>query len=241
MKSPTFPQTILAALLLLAAPALLCAADAAGKWKSEFDTQAGHMQYTFDLKTDAAKITGQAVRVRDGETATNTLSDGKIKDEDISFVETAKFQDQEVRIEYTGKITGDEMKLNRKVGDFGATDIVAKREKEAPATNSIAGQWQSSFETQIGAQKYLYEFKLDGENLTGTAAHELDGDKATADIKGKVTGSDITFTEPFKYQDMVIDITYTGKISGDEIKFSRKVGDFATEDLTAHRVKPAAK
>jgi hypothetical protein len=34
-------------------------------------------------------------------------------------------------------------------------------------------------------------------------------------------------------------ITYTGKISGDEIKFTRKVGDFATEEITAKRVKGA--
>ena len=34
-----------------------------------------------------------------------------------------------------------------------------------------------------------------------------------------------------------IRIVYTGKIDGDEIKFTRKVGDFATEDLVAKRVK----
>jgi hypothetical protein len=32
-------------------------------------------------------------------------------------------------------------------------------------------------------------------------------------------------------------ITYTGKINGDEIKFTRKVADFATEELTAKRAK----
>jgi hypothetical protein len=51
-----------------------------------------------------------------------------------------------------------------------------------------------------------------------------------------VAGSDISFNEPFKYQDQVIDIVYSGKITGDEIKLTRKVGDFATEDLIAHRV-----
>jgi hypothetical protein len=245
MKSPADPKPILVAfvtILLLAVPGPLRAADPAGTWKSEFQTQAGQMKYTYQLKTDGDKVTGQAIRNRDGEIATNIITEGKIKDDDISFVEQAKFQDQDIRIQYTGKITGDEMKLTRKVGDFGTSDIVAKREKEAPAAVPIAGKWQSEFDTQIGRQKYLYEFKLDGNNLTGTAAHELNDEKAAADIKGKVTGSDISFNEPFKYQDQVIDITYSGKITGDEIKFTRKVGDFATEDLIAHRVKePAAK
>jgi hypothetical protein len=245
MKSPAHPKTILAttvAILLLGLPSPLRAADPTGRWKSEFETQAGQMKYTYQLKTDGDKVAGQAIRNRDGEIATNTITEGKIKGDEISFVEQVKIQDQDVRIEYTGKITGDEMKLTRKVGDFGTSDIIAKREKEAPATVTLAGKWQSEFDTQIGRQKYLFEFKLDGETLTGAAAHELNGEKASADIKGKATGSDISFNEPFKYQDQVIDITYSGKITGDEIKFTRKVGDFATEDLIAHRVKePAAK
>jgi hypothetical protein len=32
-------------------------------------------------------------------------------------------------------------------------------------------------------------------------------------------------------------ITYTGTLSGDELKLHRKVGDFAEEDLVAKRVK----
>jgi hypothetical protein len=240
-NSKTIRVTILT-ILLLGLPGLLRAADPAGRWKSEFETQVGQMKYTYELKTDGDKVTGHAIRTRDGEMATNTITEGKIKGDEISFVEQAKMQDQDYRIEYTGKITGDEMKLSRKAGEFGTTDIVAKREKEAPAAVAIAGKWQSEFDTQIGRQKYVYEFKLDGENLTGTAAHELEGDKASADIKGKVTGSDISFNESFKYQEQVIDITYTGKITGDEIKFTRKVGDFASEELVAHRVKePAAK
>jgi hypothetical protein len=212
-------------------------ADANGKWNSEFETPIGHTKYVFNLKSADGKISGEALRERDGETSTNALSEGKIKDDDISFVEQAKIQDQDIRIEYSGKISGDEMKLTRKVGDFGTTDIVAKREKAASDNILLAGKWQSEFDTQIGLQKYQYEFKLDGDTLTGRAVHDLNGEKASADIKGKVTGSDVTFVEPFKFQDMTIDISYTGKIAGDDIKFTRKVGDFATEELVAHRVK----
>ena len=57
----------------------------------------------------------------------------------------------------------------------------------------------------------------------------------------KVSGDDVSFTEALAMEGNEIPITYTGRITGDEIKFTRKVGDFATEQFTAKRVKaPAA-
>ena len=49
-----------------------------------------------------------------------------MKDE-VSFTESLKVQDQEVVVEYKGKIVGDELKLHRKVGEIAEYDIVAKR------------------------------------------------------------------------------------------------------------------
>jgi hypothetical protein len=40
------------------------------------------------------------------------------------------------------------------------------------------------------------------------------------------------------FQGQAIAITYTGKVAGDEIKFTRSVGDFAKEEFVAKRVKP---
>jgi opacity protein-like surface antigen len=99
----------------------------------------------------------------------------------------------------------------------------------------IAGTWTSSFDTQIGKQEYTYTFKVDGGKLTGTAK-SANGETAIQD--GKVDGDTVTFVENLKFQDMDIRIDYTGKIvSADEIKFTRKVGDFATEELVAKRAK----
>jgi len=54
-----------------------------------------------------------------------------------------------------------------------------------------------------------------------------------------ITTNGIFFVEPLKFGDNDLRIEYTGKVSGDEIKFHRKVGDFAEEDFTAKRVKDA--
>jgi len=110
--------------------AALHAADVTGKWKSEFDTQIGHLKYTYELKADGEKLTGKAFRELEGTKTTIDLVEGTIKGDEVSFVEPIKVQDQDIRIEYKGKLSGDEIKFTRKVADFATTEIVAKREKE---------------------------------------------------------------------------------------------------------------
>lgn len=103
----------------------------------------------------------------------------------------------------------------------------------------VTGKWQSEFDSQIGVQKYVFTFVVDGEKLTGTAAGERSGDKSSVEIqKGKVTKDGIFFVEALNFQGQDLEIEYTGKLTGDdEIKFTRKVGDFATEEIVAKRIK----
>jgi hypothetical protein len=105
------------------------------------------------------------------------------------------------------------------------------------AEDSVVGKWKGDIDSQIGVQKYTYDFKLDGTNVTGKAYSETSmgtNDVALTDIK--INQDEITFTEPMKFQDNTVSIAYMGKIKGDEIKFHRKVGDFAEEDFVAKRV-----
>lgn len=98
----------------------------------------------------------------------------------------------------------------------------------------FGGKWTAEFDTQIGAQKYTYEFKVDAGKLTGTAT----GPQGSVAIQdGKISGDDISFVENMNFQGMDLRIEYKGKIAGDEIKFTRNVADFATEELVAKRVK----
>ena len=106
------------------------AADLTGKWKAEFETQVGVQKYIFDLKAEGEKVTGKAAFERMDEKGEVELKEGKIAKDEVSFVELMKFQDQEVRIEYKGKLAGDELKLTRKVGEFATEELVAKRVKE---------------------------------------------------------------------------------------------------------------
>jgi hypothetical protein len=98
----------------------------------------------------------------------------------------------------------------------------------------VTGTWTASFETQVGVQNYTYTFKVDGGKLTGTAKSNLGEGSITG---GTVNGDDISFTENLDYQGMQLQIAYKGKISGDEIKFSRTVVEGINEDFVAKRAK----
>jgi hypothetical protein len=102
----------------------------------------------------------------------------------------------------------------------------------------ITGTWTTQFESQVGVQKYTFEFKVDGTKLTGRALSNIAGADAKTEItEGKINGDEVTFVENLKYQEMELKITYKGKISGDEIKFSRTVGDAGGEEFVAKRAK----
>lgn len=105
----------------------------------------------------------------------------------------------------------------------------------------LAGTWTAEFETQIGLQKYTYAFKADGGNLTGQATYDHSLGKGTVVLRSvKVDGDKVSFAEPLTVEGNEITISYRGTLVGDELKLSREVGDFATEQLTAKRV-PAQK
>ena len=100
----------------------------------------------------------------------------------------------------------------------------------------VTGKWSATFDTQVGQQVYTYDFAVKGTSLTGTIKGNLLGESKVEE--GKVDGQKITFVENGKFMDMPIRIEYSGELtSADEIKFTRKIADFGSEDLVAKRVK----
>jgi len=119
-------------LATLVAAGLVCvhAADITGKWTTQFDSQVGIQKYTFEFKVDGTALTGKAIsKIGDGETQTTAITEGKIKGDEVTFVENLDYQGMQLRIVYKGKISGDEIKFDRTVADAGGESFVAKRAK----------------------------------------------------------------------------------------------------------------
>ena len=98
------------------------------------------------------------------------------------------------------------------------------------------GTWTAAIETQVGVQNYTFTFKVDGAKVTGKAKSAFAS--AETDItEGVIKADEISFIENLNYEGMPLRITYKGKISGDEIKFTRNVAEIADEPFVAKRSK----
>lgn len=106
------------------------------------------------------------------------------------------------------------------------------------AAADVTGKWTTTFDTQVGPQKYTFDLKAEGEKLTGKAAFERMGQSGEALlVDGKVVGDEVSFAETMDAMGQTVRIEYKGKVKGDEIAFTRNVGEFATETFVATRVK----
>ena len=144
MKKPLSFAFMACSCFIVANISSLLAVDVTGTWKSDFDSQIGHQNYTFTFKQDGAKLTGKANSEAGDRKREAELKEGKVDGDMVSFVELLSIPDREIRISYTGKLSadGNEIKFTREVGDFAKTDIVARREygansKTAPATKVV--------------------------------------------------------------------------------------------------------
>ncbi len=102
---------------------------------------------------------------------------------------------------------------------------------------NVDGKWVAQVPGQGGQTREItFTFKAEGDKLTGTVSGRQ-GDVAIAD--GTIKGDDISFTQAFNAQGNAIKLVYKGKVSGDEIKFTRTVEgmDRPPSEFTAKRVK----
>lgn len=106
----------------LAAVAMF-AADITGKWKTTFNTPNGVREGSMTLKVDGDKLTG----TMNSQRGAVEIQDGKVNGDEISFSVTRRFQDNDVKVLYKGKVSGSDMKLTMTMGDR-EMEMTAKKE-----------------------------------------------------------------------------------------------------------------
>jgi len=112
--------------------------------------------------------------------------------------------------------------------------VVEQMLAEPASGGDITGTWTAAIDTQIGVQNYTYTFQVNGDKLTGRAKSQFGDTEIT---EGSVKGDEVSFVENLNFQDQPLRIEYKGKLSGDEIRFTRNVADVATEEFVAKRAK----
>ena len=102
-------------------------ADASGTWKASIETPNGTMENTFTFKVEGDKLTGTITMGQMGEGA---ISEGKVDGDNVSFAVVREFNGNQFRINYKGKVSGDEMKISGEVVGMDRTfEMTAKRAK----------------------------------------------------------------------------------------------------------------
>jgi len=111
---------------LLALCALVAmAADISGNWKGTAEGPNGALQRTFTFKQDGSKLTGET---NSDFTGKSTINDGKVEGDTLSFSINAKIQDNEMKLAYKGKISGDTIKLSSEFGGGQAIEWTLKKQ-----------------------------------------------------------------------------------------------------------------
>jgi hypothetical protein len=119
---------LLAACIVLSGISIAYAADPTGKWVAQVSARDGQTrEVTITLKAEGEKLTG-TISGRQGDTP---ISDGQIKGDDLSFTVTQSRQGNEVKVNYKGKVSGDEIKFTRTFGGGNRppVEFTAKRAK----------------------------------------------------------------------------------------------------------------
>jgi uncharacterized protein (DUF2141 family) len=101
------------------------AANVDGKWTAQVPGREGQTrETTFTLKADGEKLTGSMSGRQGNETP---ITEGKISGDTISFVVTMDRGGNTIKWNYTGTVTGDEIKMKRAGGQGEPREFVAKR------------------------------------------------------------------------------------------------------------------
>jgi hypothetical protein len=103
------------------------------------------------------------------------------------------------------------------------------------AAADISGKWKGQFQGGDSTRELAFDFKVQGENLTGAVTGLRD--KALEIKDGKVQGDSVTFWVMSEWQGEPVKLVFKGQLSGSEIRFTMGTedGGWSTE-VTAKRV-----
>jgi len=96
---------------------------------------------------------------------------------------------------------------------------------------SADGSWNVTMNTPMGAQKATLVLATAGDKLTG----QMKGPQGALDLNdGKVTGDTLTWSANMT-QPMPIKLEFTGKVTGDKIAGTVKLGAFGNASFEGTR------
>ena len=97
------------------------AADISGTWKATAEGPNGSMERTFVFQVDGTKVTGDTTSPMMGK---SVINDGKIDGDNVTFTITANFGGNDVKINYKGKVSGNEIRFTSEMAGGGGGQAI---------------------------------------------------------------------------------------------------------------------
>jgi hypothetical protein len=127
------PRILALGTALMAAAVMIFAADVSGTWQGTVNLPNGlSFPFTAKLKTQAGKLTGALAAIPPGSAPDIPITGGKVDGDKISFLAVREIQGKSVKFNYTGTLTGNELKIHIVQADDGGAplDVTTKRAGE---------------------------------------------------------------------------------------------------------------
>ncbi|MCA9128535.1 MAG: alpha/beta hydrolase [Planctomycetales bacterium] len=96
-----------------------------GHWNVVFETQVGQQKYDFVIETKEASVNVSATAVMREQPREVNFVDVEHVDDALTFAEILSFGGNEIRIEYSATVNGNNLDIVRKVGQFGSQTATA--------------------------------------------------------------------------------------------------------------------
>ena|SRR5476649_1725886 len=101
----------------------------------------------------------------------------------------------------------------------------------ASAQANVAGEWAVSFATPMGMMEFTMAVSQSGTKLTG----HLTSDVGEFPLKGTVDGDQVTIDWTLNDNGKMVEITFKGKVDGDKINGTAKLGTIGQGPFSADR------
>jgi len=190
-----------------------------GEWEFKSQWPGRTSTATMEITKNAE---GKYEGVWSSEWGESKLSDIKLENGKMSFIQTSSFDGQEMKTMYEGAVDSNKIagKAQGQWGDFTFDGALG-----GEAKGDITGEWQMNI--TVPAREIVEKLTIT-KNADGTLAGKWEaqrGENTISDVKFE--GGKLTFTRTSKFGDREFTMTFAGTVEGDNIKgvFSSERGD----------------
>lgn len=121
-------------------------------------------------------------------------------------------------------------------GVLAAAAVMAFSPVSAFAQAGPAGEWRISMSTPQGTTDSTLELKVDGDKVTGQLSNAM----GPVGVSGTTADNAVKLTAELNIQNMSLTLAIDGKVTGDTMAGTVKVGDFGEFPFTGKRAGAAA-